>query len=288
MKYIKYFIFFLILFFAPPCFAVTYYFKTAGVNTNWTTAGNWCTETNGGGTCGTAPTASIDAVLDQYSGTVILDAATCVAKTLTVTSNAVTLATGTGKLTLSGSYTQYPGMTVSGTGILVFSAAGTLTTAGIAIPNLSVNSTSTITIPENITITGTLAVLSSTCTFSGAFNINCANLIVTSSTSSAATLILPINQTLTVSTSIFSNGAYSSAYAKINSLIRSGTASTTTNLVYNGSYANCLIADTYFTDVVYSGSTVGNLDDWYGTLTRSTGITVRNSPISAGGGAWGF
>lgn len=268
----------MVLVFASNSFAVTYYFKTAGVNNDWSNGANWCDQTNGTGTCGTAPTASIDTVLDSNSGNVTVDTTTCLAKTLTCTGYNGTLTfTAANQLSVSGSVTFASTMTLAGTGTLRMTDAGTITMGTLTFPGSVILAASgTYPLTEDLNITGTMS-FTGNAVFSGAFGISCGTLTFSSS---GLTIQIVSGQTLTVTTAINIAG---NGFAT--NTIRSVTASSDAFLHYNGLAANCKIAGATFTDI----NAVHALDNWYGgTLTRTTGITNRTSADIGGGGPYAF
>ena len=265
---------------ASPSFAVTYYFKTAGVNNNWSNGANWCDQTNGAGTCGTAPTASIDAVIDSNSGTVVIDTTTCVSKTITATgfTGDITFTAGQ-TLGVSGDITFDNTHTLSGTGTLQPKAAGTITMDGLTFPgNVIIANTATYTLAGNLAITGTLTIANSAVTFSGAYDISCDTF---SYYGNVTTVSFVSGQTLTIATAM-----YLSAVSSAGATFKGVTASSDTFLHFNGLASACRISGIIFTDV----NAAHALDNWYGgTLTRTTGITNRTSADIGGGGgsaAW--
>jgi cytoskeletal protein CcmA (bactofilin family) len=278
MKYLKSIMIFAFLIFASPALATTYYGVNAGGN--WNTAATWSTisakdATRVGGAV--VPTASDDCIPDDYSGLVVVNATTCVCKTLNCTDNTAGMTfTASQQLSVSGSVTfdNTMGANLTGTGTLRIAAAGTLTMDGLTFPgniNFSSTATITVTLPENLVIhnagnTGTLTVQGGII-MSGAFNITCDIFTQNSSTFSFIS-----EQTLTVTTGInIATLGFGSP------TLKSATASSAAFLTYQGTAANCKIAGVTFTDVNASGSAQA-LDNWYGgTLTRTTNIINRTT-----------
>jgi len=257
-----------------PSFAVTYYYKSAGVNTNWSNAANWCDATNGGGTCGaSAPTASINAVLDSNSGDVNIDTTACAAQTLVATGyTGVLTFTATKILAVSGNVTFDAGMTLTGTGQLRLSAAGTIKSAGLKFPGtLYLNTSNAITLDGDLS-TVNIRGSNISAVFTGPYDIKCDNLYLIYG------LTLVHGQTLTVTTSMTVNETASIGE------IKSDTASSSAYLVYEGTTTDCVIAGARFTDIDASDSAQA-LDNWYGkALLRTANIynvTSASIPVVA-------
>lgn len=236
-------------------------------SSNWN-SGNWSTTATKDATrTGSAvtPLATDDCILDDWTSdgggvTWTVNATSCVCKTLVCTGYAGAIAfTAAQQLAASGSVTFDGTHTISGTGTLRFNAAGTLTMDGITFPgNLTLGASFTLTIPENTIITGTFTVAAVTSVLSGAFNLTCANLIITAT----ASLSLVAGKTLTVSTSI-------TAMANSTTTIKSVTASSDAFLLFNGLASACKVGGMTFTDI----NCANVINNWYGgTLTRTTGI----------------
>ncbi len=191
------------------------------------------------------------------------------------TAGTLTFGTRTG-LNDGGSLTYTAGTVVLGTG--TFSVAGnvTLNMNGQRLYTLATTAAYTITLGSNLTLTSQLSVTYNI-TFAGAYDISCQTLYLPLS----KTLTIPAGRTLTVTTYIqaASDGVVN------NTIIQSGTASTTAYFVFSGSSANARIFGIYWTDINATGSAQG-IDNWYGgTLTRCSGITNRTSADIGGGGS---
>jgi hypothetical protein len=122
---------------------------------DWTTGSTWVG--------GTVPTVTDDAVLGASSGNVnVTSGATC--KTLTCTGYTGTLNTNAQSLTVAGSITLGSGMTVSGTGTLVMSATGTLTSNGVSCAcSFTISfGTGTLTVADNAVFAGNFSKSSTT------------------------------------------------------------------------------------------------------------------------------
>lgn len=286
----------------------TYYAVNAGGN--WTAGATWSTTatkdaSRTGGS--TAPTASDDCIIDDYSGNVTVNA-NSVCKSLDCNGGGAYVGTLTFTapftLTVSGSVTFSTGMTVAGTGNLSIAAAGTLTSAGVdvSIGLLTLAGASAKTLNTDGTTWPSIAILSGAqtitlssdlqcttldlngnygnITFAGAYDITCAKLMAGYGGPQTTTIVS--GQTLTVTTSLLMGCNYEHI-----TTLKSSTASVAAYLTYQGTVANCAVSGMAFTDIDASGSAQG-IDNWYGqTLTRTTGITNRTSADIGGGGGGG-
>ena len=256
----------------------TYYAIAAGGN--WGAGGTWSTTATkdasrtGGAT---APTASDDCIVDDYSGLVVVNATNCVCKTLTCTGNTAGMTfTAAQRLTASGSVTfdDTMGSNLTGTGELRFGATATLTMDGLTFPgSVSINGSITLTLGGTLTVTGWLTFMLGG-SLSGAYSVTCANASFGPGTTS-----LVAGQTLTI-TSLLSAipGLYIGGYTR--PALVSATPSSKTYLAYTGAASSISVFGAAFTDVDFStySTPVTNLGNWYGgTLTRCTGITNRTS-----------
>lgn len=130
---------------------------------NWSAATSWstvATKSSARVAAAVAPLATDDCILDDYSGNIIVDTATCTCKTLNCTTNgnyAGTLTfTALQILNIKGNTTFASTMTLVGTGTLQISATSALTSGGKTFPgdlNFSQNLT-TKTLVDNWTVTG--------------------------------------------------------------------------------------------------------------------------------------
>lgn len=173
----------------------------------------------------------------------------------------------------------YSSGTVTTTGsTLTLTAACTLNTNGISWNNITLaGGTTTYTLSSSLTCTGTMSMVGGVSyTFSGAYNISVGTL-ANGVTSTAANFILVASQTLTISTSIQLDRAVT---------VKSATGSSLTNLVYNGTPANCKVVGCLFTDVDASG---GNpIYNYLGsTLLRTIGIYNVDASNLKSTGVWG-
>jgi len=274
---------------------------------NWNATATW-SDSDGGAPGSSAPVDGDNVFLTATSGaiTVTLTAgATC--DNLVCTGFPGTLALGAYSLTATGDTVTLPsGMTLTANqGLLTCNAACTIT-GGVSAPQCGLTLTSgatytldsagttwavlnigmgnkTITLGSDLAVTSMFLYGYGTLTFSGAYDIVAANLYIGNGT---LTLVLVSSRTLTASGKLFVSTASTSGASMPPGAvtIQASTASTATNLVYNGAVADCCVSRVVFTDVAYSGSTVTNLDNWYGgTLTRTSGITNRTSADIGGG-----
>lgn len=149
----------------------TTYYKstTAG---NWSSTNSWATAADGttGVPCG-PPTAADDVLFNANGANCTIDTTTCVAKSVDFTGYTGTLThTAAMKLTVSGSITFVAGMTYTlgnaMTSAITVNGAGTLTTAGKTLGNLVLSASgSTITIADDLTLSGTIRRIAGTIDF---------------------------------------------------------------------------------------------------------------------------
>lgn len=197
------------------------------------------------------------------------------------TAGSVTL----GTLKCGNAFTfKYIAGTVVNTGSsLSLNGTATIDSAGMTWGNvIYAGSGVTITLGSNMSIANSLSIpasistaLSSTmkCSYNGAFNITCGNLLIDSTT----TFGVPAAQSITVLTQLAMPGNTLS----VPSLI-SKTASSPITLVYKGTPAQNLVFNATFTDVDATGSTQAVIDYGSGTLTRTTNINAGTFPGSSG------
>lgn len=195
--------------------------------------------------------------------------------------------TGIG-LTGGRTYTYTAGTVVSTGHILnIFSVGGgtTYNMAGITWETCSFGIDSTLVLASNLNCTNlygetsTLLFSSYAVTFSGNYDINCANLYLYKNYATAnASLTLVAGRTLTVSNSITSLGSAKGSPV----LVSSATGSSKTNIVYQGTMENLMVVNTTFTDIAYTGVP---LYAWYSAVpVRSTGIKNATGKNIGGGG----
>jgi hypothetical protein len=128
------------------------YAKTG--NRNWNIATAWSATSSAGTDNAGIPTVNDDVIFDTgATGTMTVNATTCVAKTITCMSANNKIALGTNrKLSLYGNMTLFANMTLSGTSPIWFNADATIKSAGKTIPNLQID-TANITLNGNLTAT---------------------------------------------------------------------------------------------------------------------------------------
>lgn len=167
--------------------AATYYAIQGGGN--WNSSSTWAAST--GQTVGGAgtPTATDDVIVDgTLTGTVTINATTCVAKSLDATSSAGTINFSSGqKLTVSGNVSL--GGTISGTSTLAINATSTITPNGVTFPGVFSIGAVTVTLASDFNV-GSLATTGAA-TLNGAFNLNDAGglSLVTGGISGTATIV---------------------------------------------------------------------------------------------------
>ena len=133
------------------------YFINGGVNSNWSTSGNW-SATDGGAASGVKPAGTDDVFFTANSPVCTVDTAG-VGLTLNFTGYASTI-TMTAGLTISGSVTLVAAMTIAGASGLTVNATATLTSNGKTWPNALTIGTNTITytLADNWDVDGLLSI----------------------------------------------------------------------------------------------------------------------------------
>ena len=123
-------------------------FQSGGVDSNWSTPGNWST--------GIIPTSAVAAVFDATSPSCTVDiAGVCASLNFTGYTNTITMTNG---ITSSGSVTLVLAMTILGTGNLAINGTSTITSNGKSWPNsLTLSGGITHTIADTLTIVGNLS-----------------------------------------------------------------------------------------------------------------------------------
>lgn len=147
--------------------------------------------------------------------------------------------------------------------------------------NLNTGGTSgnTITLGSDLAVTGNWTnSVGLPLVISGNYNVSCANFNASVGTSNQ-NMTLKSSQTFTISNSITIRGAYGNALARLT--LKSSSAGTKANLVYNGTKANCLITGLATTDIAGTGFIY--ISD-PGTIATSTGITTFSAADIGGGG----
>lgn len=178
---------------------------------------------------------------------------------------------GTGTLT-------YVAGTITTTGNnLYLTSSCTLNTSGITWNNIILPTTATVTLLSDLECSGTLRTHYSTI-FAGNFDISCETLSQVAA-SGVSTCTLVAGRTLTIGTAMKVSGT---SYGDIVTTFCSSVAGTPTNIVYNGTSANCKNLAVIFTDIDASGG--NTIYDYFGTLSNTTNIT-NFTDVPSGGGA---
>ena len=267
---------------------VTYYAVAAGGN--WQTAGTWssiATKDASRTSNGLVPGATIDCVIDDWSGSVTVGA-TSTCKSVDFNGGGAHAGTFTvnAQLTIAGNFTCSSAMTVSGGAstarrIALNAAAITLTTAGKVFNfALYFPLTTTLTLVGDVDCTD-IILNAATITMAGAYNIT-TNTISTPGV--AVVWKLVAGQTLTITDAIYLTYATSVAVPPLTfaKTIQSTVASTATYVNYTGTDANQNVILTTWTDVDASGgSTIYSYQS--GTLTRVVNVKTFNPPNAGGG-----
>src|SRR3989344_4247098 len=207
------------------------YFINGGVNSNWSTSGNW-SATDGGAASGVKPASTDDVFFTANSPNCTADTAG-VGRPLNFAGYASPISMNAG-LTISGSVTLVSAMTIAGTSGLTVSATATLTSNGKVWPNaLTLNGAVTHTLADNWDVDGLLTFgATSTTTVINGFQITASAGVTCSSaagsTSGTTNIILDGTGTF--------QGSSNTAQLRNNVTINTaGTITIGTNLVYNTS-----------------------------------------------------
>src|SRR3990167_2765792 len=283
------------------------YFINGGVDSNWSTSGNW-SATDGGAASGVKPTSSDDVFFTANSPNCTVDSAG-VGLSLNFTGYASTI-TMTAGLTISGSVTLVAAMTIAGASGLTVSSTSTLTSNTKVWPNaLTFSGAVTHTLADNWNVDGLLTIGSNTTTINGFQITASAGLSHGGSTVSGTTSIvmdgtgtidhssangtfrlpLPINTAGTITfgiTNVFRYGTGTLTYT-------AGTTVTTGHtLLVVDSAATLAVAGITWNNVQLQGSNGSTLTlnenmTLTGLLTLGTStnsMTLTGSTINAGGG----
>jgi hypothetical protein len=149
-------------------------------------------------------------------------------------------------------------------GNLRFGGSQTVTTAGLAIPNVTMTASSTITLGSDLNVTGTLNLSTYATTFVGAYDITCGTFMCYTTGGNVAHTFVS-GQTLTVSTAM----RVINVSVDYTITLKSSTASSDTSLHFDGAASACIVSGVTFTDV----NCAHDILNWNGgTLTRTTGI----------------
>lgn len=256
----------------------TYYARN--VTGNWSANTSWDSASSGGAGPAGPPIAGDTVIFDSgFTGNITVSS-TCYCATLTVQAGATgTLTYGTGQILLTtANVTFASSFHLAGSGEHRQNGNGTLTSAGLTIPNYRISGSSALTLADALTIAGAFE-LAGQLTVAGAFDIACADFRCGSTGAQSHTFVA--GQTLTVSNSLMLVTTYPWLYTNT---VKSSSASSPTYLDYNGTAANCKVFGFTFTDIDASSSAQG-IDNWMGgALTRTSNITNRTSADIGGSG----
>ena len=282
------------------------YFINGGVNSNWSTSGNW-SATDGGAASGVKPTSSDDVFFTANSPNCTVDTAG-VGLTLNFTGYASTI-TMTAGLTISGSVTLVAAMTIAGTGGLIVGATSTLTSNTKVWPNALTIGTNTMTytLADNWDVDGLLSIgVSGTSTING-FQITASAGLTKDigSVSGTTTIVMDGTGTITHSTSagalrnnLTINTAGTITFATTFAFLydtgtftyTAGTVVTTSSTLTVGVATTFACSGITWNNVTFQGTITCTFNENLNltgllTLANSTNsITLTGSTINAGGG----
>jgi hypothetical protein len=170
---------------------MAHYFRSTGAN--WGTIGDWSSTPSPIYTAVAAvPTAADDVIFEPASNNCIVNASARVCKSINFTgyTNILTMQFG---ITVSGNVTFIATQSsrISGSGVLTINAASTITSNGGTWPNgLTFTGPITVTLADNLTVTGTTTTQTNTVTFNtNTFNIQ-GNLTANANTAGTTTFII--------------------------------------------------------------------------------------------------
>lgn len=240
---------------------------------NWSDNTAWSATSSAGVDDTGAPTAADDVIFDTGATSAFtVDTTTCVAKSVTFqsASNAIVF-TATKILNVYGNYTQFAGMSVTGTGILWMCADATLTSAGITFPGSlrTIGTTTTITFADNWTVAYSFVPYTSVGTV---FNGN--QLTINNS--------LSVNTPMSGTTNIIlSGGTWSGTNTTgiANNLTIAGNVTVSGNVYYKTgtlTYASGTVTDTTGTLNITGSCTL----DTSGMTWRSVNVSVATTTIT--------
>lgn len=285
------------------------FFVVGGVDTNWSTTGNWST-TSGGAGGSAVPTASDDVTLDANSGSAcVLNTATAkVALSFTCT-NFTGTATFNVTLTVSGAITLGTNVTWAGSSALIGQTTATHTsnTATLGVP-LTLNGTATHTLADVWTVSELVTLGGTTLTTTlNSQTLNCQKGLTTGGSTAIVTGTTLVKLTGTgtwqgpTSTGALRNNLTIAAGANtvtVSGTVRYNTGTltyTSGTMTVTGSTLSMGVATTLETSgMTWEGITVSasvtitlssNLN-WSGTLTHSLGAAVYSGAFTLNGGAW--
>jgi len=259
-----------------------------GVNSLWSTIGNWSL-TEGGAGGQAVPTAAEDVFFDVGSPACTLNTTARVCKTLTASAYTGTL-TFTYNLSVSGSITIGANVHWSGAAKLIMLVAGTWTTNGntIGVPiTIGDFTAGTVTLADNLTTSGDLQLINATSTtFSGDFHLTAA----TCSILGGQTITIVHDVTITGITTITNpeviNGLFNWNTGGLTSSATSPLTGSATIVLTGGTWQQsgassaCSMNVTFAEAVTVSG-TIYYAVSGTPTLTWSSGtITTTNSTLS--------
>lgn len=268
----------------------TYYW--VGGSAQWFVSGNTHFATSSGGTAGTAtPTAADNVIVDNNSGSPTITVGNgVVCKTLTSTATTCVFG-GLGAMAVSGNVTFSSGTTFTG-GVLTINATSTITVPNSLGCGVTFNSIGgTLTLASNLTTTslftltnGTLNLANFTLTV-GTFNSNVSNIRVIQfgtgniTTTNSGTMFFVSGSNLTYTGTPTVNISNNSATG---STITTSTGFTATNAlnfnITTGTYALSVTSASVFKSLDFTGFTGswapgGTSETFYGSLTLVSGMT---------------
>ena len=244
----------------------------------WNTASNQATSNT------TAPTSSDTAVLDRYSSNMTVNTTSSTCQILTMTGYTNTLTFGAGNTLLVKAGTSTLGGTLAGTGTLNIAGTtlngtslgvttialyiagnSTVNTNGTTWGSFSIGTSYTCTLGSNLQIAGDFTVRTNTAgVMAGAYDITADSLTI----QNKCTLTLVINQNLTV------NKIYISGVQGYTTTLKSSSASTNTNIVFNGTEDQSIMYGATLTDINFTGTR--KMYTWFGSVVRGANSSVVN------------
>jgi hypothetical protein len=242
----------------------TYYARDVGGN--WNANTSWDSVSSAGAGPAGPPIAGDTAVFDAGStGTITLTAAAACLN-LNMANHGGTLALVAQTLSIGANGSIVLGGTITATtGTIACLSTVSITSNAIKFPGtLRFAASATYTLVDNLSATD-LVIWAANPTFAGE-NITCDNFYWPPSSASACSLTLVSGKTLTISTLLYLMSCFSNPGTQT---VKSSTATSEAFLHYNGTAANCIVANMIFTDI----NCAHPIYNWNGgTLTRCTGI----------------
>jgi hypothetical protein len=243
------------------------YAKAAGGN--WSAATTWSATSSAGVDNAGAPTAAEDVIFDSGAiNTVTVDTTTCAAKSVTFQSADNKIAyTAAKALGVSGNYTQFAGMSVTGTGFLDIATTSSITSAGITFPGTLrfTDTTFTATLQDNWTVTGSVVVYTTTLLTLNGYQITSGGLVV-SGPCAGTTNIINNGVWSGTNTTGIANNLTLGATATISGTVYYKTGTLTNNMNAGGAGTSTL----HFT----GSSTVGGTGSWYSVWAATADSTI--------------